>query len=82
MRRSNDGFEIAELDLSLRGPGELLGTRQAGLLQMHIANLTRDSDLLVAVRQAAQQLLRDDATAAERIILRWLGKRVEQCARV
>jgi len=46
LRGTNDGFEVARRDLELRGPGELLGTRQAGLMQLKVADLMRDADLL------------------------------------
>ena len=73
MRNSSDGFVIAEKDLELRGPGEVLGTRQTGLAQLKVAELERDSDLLEAVRSAGQQLLHDAPQNAEPLILRWLG---------
>ena len=59
MRHTNDGFEVARRDLELRGPGELLGTRQTGLAQMRVADLLRDADLLPRVQVAAETLLRD-----------------------
>ncbi len=73
MRETNDGFEIARRDLDLRGPGEVLGTRQAGLLDMHIAELTRDRELLPAVQQAADLLLKDYPSHVEPLERRWLG---------
>ena len=73
LRRTNDGFAIAEKDLQLRGPGELLGTRQTGLAAFRIADLARDADLLPQVHALADQLLRDAPDAAERIIDRWVG---------
>ncbi len=60
MERSSDGFEIAEADLELRGPGDFLGTRQAGLPGFHLAHLLRDADLLKQARQAAFDLLAQD----------------------
>jgi ATP-dependent DNA helicase RecG len=60
MTQTNDGFKIAEKDLSLRGPGEFLGTRQSGLPGFKLANLVRDIDLLSAAREAAFTVLRDD----------------------
>src|SRR5690606_4189339 len=57
MRATNDGFEISRRDLELRGPGELLGTRQTGLMQMRVADLVRDADLLPKVQQAAELML-------------------------
>jgi ATP-dependent DNA helicase RecG len=72
MRQSSDGFVIAEKDLQLRGPGELLGTRQTGLVQMRIADLERDAELLDDVRQVASQLLREYPQLIEPLIQRWL----------
>ncbi len=73
IRDSTDGFEIAERDLELRGPGELLGTRQTGLARMRVADLSRDSGLLPRVHQAAELML---ARYADRIVplaARWIG---------
>jgi len=74
MRESSDGFYIAEQDLLLRGPGEVLGTRQTGEVQFKIANLLRDSHLLPGVKQAALQLLADYPAVCEAIVVRWLGQ--------
>ncbi|MGB1271060.1 MAG: ATP-dependent DNA helicase RecG, partial [Endozoicomonas sp.] len=74
MRDSSDGFVIAEKDLELRGPGEVLGTRQTGLAQLKVADLERDRDLLEGVPEAAQMLLRTAPENAEPLVLRWLGK--------
>jgi len=57
MVRTSDGFQIAELDLELRGPGEFLGTRQAGLPTFHIAHLVRDRSLLEVAKQEARAVL-------------------------
>lgn len=65
MVRTNDGFEIAETDLRLRGPGDLMGTQQSGLPQLHIADLVEDSALLQQARQAAMRLLDTDPGLAE-----------------
>ena len=73
MRETNDGFVIAEKDLELRGPGELLGTRQTGLAAFRVADLARDADLLPRVRELADQLLADSPSTADRIIARWVG---------
>ena len=72
MRETCDGFLIAERDLELRGPGELLGTKQTGLLQLRIADLIRDSDLLPQVREAAQWLLREWPENSAPLLERWL----------
>jgi len=60
MTRSNDGFEIAEHDLQLRGPGELFSTRQHGLPDLKIANIVEDYDLLVMARKNAFELVSQD----------------------
>ncbi len=73
MRRTTDGFVIAEKDLELRGPGELLGTRQTGLAGFRIADLVRDAHLLPAVHRAAESLLADAPELADRIVERWVG---------
>lgn len=72
MRETNDGFVIAEKDLELRGPGEMLGTRQTGLLQFKVADLMRDADLLPAVRDAAQALLARWPDHVSPLLERWL----------
>ena len=72
LRDSNDGFLIAQRDLELRGPGELLGTRQTGLPQYRIADLVRDADLMPEVQRVAEQLQRSAPENASRIIQRWL----------
>jgi ATP-dependent DNA helicase RecG len=58
--RSSDGFEIAEMDLRLRGPGQVLGTRQSGLPDLALASLSEDGDLLEQARDVARDLLQDD----------------------
>lgn len=73
MRDSTDGFVIAQKDLELRGPGEVLGTRQTGLAQFRVADLERDGDLLGDVKSAAQQLLQQAPHSAEPLLNRWLS---------
>ena len=58
---TNDGFEIAEVDLKLRGPGDLMGTQQSGVLNLQIADIVRDRDILVLARHYALKILKDDA---------------------
>jgi ATP-dependent DNA helicase RecG len=60
MVRTNDGFEIADVDLRLRGPGDLMGTQQSGITDLMIADLSKDAALLTLARDAAQQLLAND----------------------
>ncbi len=73
IRETNDGFVIARRDLELRGPGELLGTRQTGLAEMRVADLMRDSDLLPAVQAAAETLLKENPEAVQALTRRWVG---------
>ncbi|OGT60700.1 MAG: ATP-dependent DNA helicase RecG [Gammaproteobacteria bacterium RIFCSPHIGHO2_12_FULL_63_22] len=73
MRQTTDGFVIAEKDLELRGPGELLGTRQTGLAGFRIADLVRDAHLLPTVHRTADGLLAESPALAERIVQRWIG---------
>lgn len=75
MRDTTDGFIIAEKDLEIRGPGEVLGTRQTGLLQFKVADLMRDSDLLSVVQEAAQQLVVNYPQAIEPLLDRWIANR-------
>ena len=72
MRETTDGFIIAERDLELRGPGEMLGTRQTGLLQFKVADLMRDAVLLPDVRDAAVTLLKQWPTHVAPLLYRWL----------
>ena len=82
LRESNDGFIVAEQDLALRGPGEMLGTRQTGDIQFRIADLQRDQQLFEAAQQAAQLLFNQaGATNINALIKRWLSHR-EQYAQV
>ncbi|MBP7599101.1 MAG: ATP-dependent DNA helicase RecG, partial [Pseudoxanthomonas sp.] len=67
------GFVIAEKDLELRGPGELLGTRQTGLAAFRVADLARDAGLLPQVHALAERLLAEDPSIADRVIHRWVG---------
>ena len=73
MRDSQDGFYIAEQDLQIRGPGELLGTRQTGLQMLRVADLQRDADLLPQVQTMAAELWTQHPHAVEPLIRRWLG---------
>jgi ATP-dependent DNA helicase RecG len=73
IRETNDGFEIARRDLELRGPGELLGTRQTGLAQLRVADLMRDADLLPRVQETAELLLASYPDNIAALAMRWIG---------
>jgi ATP-dependent DNA helicase RecG len=73
LRDTNDGFLVAQRDLELRGPGELLGTRQTGLPDYRIANLVRDAALMPQVQVAAETMRSANPGAAEAVVRRWLG---------
>jgi ATP-dependent DNA helicase RecG len=77
LRATNDGFEIAQRDLEMRGPGELLGTRQTGLAAFQIADIVRDRRLLPRVQRVAQLLLERHPERVEPVIARWLARREE-----
>ena len=77
LRDSNDGFEIARRDMQLRGPGEVLGTRQTGEMKFHIADLLRDEALLAAVEDVGLQLLESYPDNVNPLIRRWLGNAVQ-----
>ena len=75
LRRSNDGFYIAQQDLEIRGPGELLGTKQTGLADLKIADLIRDAELIPQVQNIANHLLDQYPANAQAIVNRWLGNK-------
>jgi len=76
IRESTDGFHIAEKDLELRGPGQVLGTQQAGLMTFRVADITRDAELLGEVRDAAEIVLQQYPEIIDPLINRWLGGRI------
>ena len=73
IRDTSDGFAIAQQDLELRGPGEVLGTRQTGLMQLRVADLIRDADLAPEVQRIARRLLAEHPELVEAVIDRWIG---------
>lgn len=73
LRQTNDGFLVAQRDLELRGPGELLGTKQTGLPEYRIANLVRDAELMPLVQKSAETIQQRFPDASRAIIRRWLG---------
>jgi ATP-dependent DNA helicase RecG len=76
LRETNDGFRIAEKDLELRGPGEVLGTRQTGQIALRIADLARDATMLPMVQRAGATLLDKHAMLVDKLIARWIGSAV------
>ena len=73
LRDSNDGFVIAEKDLELRGPGEVMGTRQTGSINFKIADLARDVGLLDAIQEVVEQIVIQSPDAIQPLCNRWLG---------
>ena len=74
LRETGSGFVIAQKDLEMRGPGEVLGTRQTGLMQMRIADIVRDQAWLPEVNAAARHVLAHQPEAVKPLIRRWLGR--------
>ena len=72
MRQTNDGFKIAEIDLKLRGPGELLGARQAGEVAFHMADLMRDQQLLRAAQKIARDMVEQYPQESQALVNRWI----------
>jgi ATP-dependent DNA helicase RecG len=77
MRETTDGFVIARKDLELRGPGEVLGTRQTGEMQLKIADLLRDQLLLPMAQQVAEKLISEHPNNADSLVRRWLGSKTQ-----
>ncbi|NVK21901.1 MAG: ATP-dependent DNA helicase RecG [Kangiellaceae bacterium] len=77
MRDTNDGFIIAEEDLRLRGPGEMLGTRQTGDVSLRFADIVRDAELIPVIQDQARSLMQQDPELANKLSERWLGARQE-----
>lgn len=73
LRQTSDGFRIAEKDLELRGPGEVLGTRQTGMLQFRVADLARDQQLLETIPAVAERLISENPGLSDKLIHRWIG---------
>lgn len=73
MRETNSGFEIAEEDLKIRGPGEVLGTRQTGMMQFRIADIIRDENLIPLVQHAAEEIMVRHKDIIEPLTRRWLS---------
>lgn len=75
LRDSQDGFVISEKDLEIRGPGEVLGTKQTGIAEFKIANLMRDRKMIPTVQHYAKEIMQNDPYLAEQLIKRWLNNR-------
>lgn len=77
MKKTNDGFQIAEKDLELRGAGDIYGLRQSGLMDLKIANPIRDSNLLIEAQEEALDLGKNDKSFSKILVDRWIGNRVD-----
>jgi ATP-dependent DNA helicase RecG len=77
MRESQDGFVIAEQDLLIRGPGDVLGVRQSGERQMRIADIMRDQALLSFVQNITEELIAQHANVLPQLMQRWLGSEIK-----
>jgi len=77
MRESTDGFYIAEKDLELRGPGQVLGTQQTGLMTFRVADIGRDSSMLDDVKRVSEKLTADYPDAVDPLVNRWVGERMQ-----
>ena len=77
MRDTTDGFKIAEADLKIRGPGELMGTKQSGELNYKVADLERDREWLPVVKDLAVELLQQQPDAAQNLVARWMGTKTQ-----
>ena len=76
MRSTTDGFLVAQRDLELRGPGEVLGTRQTGVLKLRVADLIRDQALVPKASDAATIIMNDHPQHVDALIGRWVGENV------
>jgi len=77
LTRTNDGFEIAEVDLKLRGPGDILGTKQSGLLDLKIADLSKDGQLVYLARSVAKKIIKEDPQLQKKEYLMLRKKMIE-----
>ena len=77
MYETTDGFEIAQRDLNIRGPGEFLGIRQSGQMLLRFANLEQDSDLILQAKECAAYLYQHHPDQAAAHVQRWLGAKEE-----
>ena len=77
MRETNDGFAIAKSDLELRGPGEILGKKQTGAPELHIADFVRDAHLIPRVQQTADDILAHCPQQVNKLVSRWLSTKID-----
>ena len=77
LRETNDGFVIAQRDLEIRGPGEVLGTRQTGLPQFRVADLIEDQELLAVMDRAARAILKEAPQQADALVNRWFAHKLD-----
>ena len=77
LRESTDGFYIAEKDLELRGPGQVLGTQQTGLMTFRIADIGRDSSMLDDVKLASEMIMAQHPELVDALVQRWIGDRID-----
>ncbi len=77
MRETADGFRIARIDMEIRGPGELLGVRQTGLISFRVADIVRDRDLIDDVSRVAARIVEEQPALADRLIRRWQGNNTQ-----
>lgn len=73
MRETNDGFEIARRDMEIRGPGEVLGTKQTGLMELRVADLLKHQQLLPAVNRWTERYINEQPQLVEALVQRWIG---------
>ena len=76
IRSSRDGFYISEKDLELRGPGEILGIRQKGVVGLKIADISRDAYLIPKINKVCDQFENDFPEESEKLVKRWIGNQI------
>ena len=77
MRQTHDGFEIAKKDLALRGPGEILGTKQTGIMQFRVADLVRDQSWVERIHALPENWSEENQEIVNALITRWLGRQTQ-----
>ena len=77
LKGTNDGFEIAEQDLEIRGPGEIMGQEQTGVVPFKYVDLVRDSKFIEESTDLAKQIISDDKKLTDKLIQRWLSGSID-----